>query len=349
MAVSDTPKIKNDRILFVDLLRILSCFFVIVNHSNSRIFQERAPSLTWFVSVTYMFFSKAAVPIFVMITGYMLLNRRETHSKYILRVVRHGCALVLFSMLYYLSACLEGKNYLNWKGFLVSLISAPCTNAFWYMYLYLGILLMIPFLQRFVSALSKQDFHVLFFWSALFFSVLPIAAHYLPQLQITHYFEVPLFNSFLALLMAGYYFRTYCTPTKKWRIPCLAGYVCATLVSVIGTYLEYGRTGGVDYLFYDNKLFLPILVGAGCLFAFASTLTIKAPFDKAVSEIGKLTFGVYLVSDLVLAKLEFVYEFLTEHQVHVLPAMLIFEIVVFAVGCILVYLLRMIPGVKKLL
>ena len=81
MTVANTPKVEKERICYIDLLRIIACFFVIVNHTNSQIFQNRAPTLTWFVSLTYFFFSKAAVPVFIMISGYTMLSRQETHEK----------------------------------------------------------------------------------------------------------------------------------------------------------------------------------------------------------------------------------------------------------------------------
>ena len=72
----------KSREAFLDVLRIIACFFVIVNHTNSDIFKSATPaSLTWFVSLTYFFISKIAVPIFFMISGYLLLNKADGYKK----------------------------------------------------------------------------------------------------------------------------------------------------------------------------------------------------------------------------------------------------------------------------
>lgn len=43
-----------------DILRILACFLVIVNHTNSEVFLGMNPSLTWALSLAYFYFSKIA-------------------------------------------------------------------------------------------------------------------------------------------------------------------------------------------------------------------------------------------------------------------------------------------------
>lgn len=70
----------SSRQVHIEFLRIVAAFLVIVNHTNSRIFLARAPSATWFASVTYFFICKIAVPLFLMIMGALLLEKHDTHQ-----------------------------------------------------------------------------------------------------------------------------------------------------------------------------------------------------------------------------------------------------------------------------
>lgn len=49
---------EDKRIVFIEMLRIFACFLVIVNHTNSTIFLQSAPSVTWFLSLTYFLYQK---------------------------------------------------------------------------------------------------------------------------------------------------------------------------------------------------------------------------------------------------------------------------------------------------
>lgn len=71
-----------NRKVYLDFLRILACFLVIVNHTNSDIFLNSSIGITWFVSITYFFICKIAVPLFVMISGAVLLGKKDSYKKY---------------------------------------------------------------------------------------------------------------------------------------------------------------------------------------------------------------------------------------------------------------------------
>lgn len=349
MLTAENKKQETGRIVFLDLLRIIACFFVIVNHTVPIIIRDHEPSFSWFASIAYLFCSKAAVPIFLMISGYTMLNRQDSNVKSFFRIFRYGCTLVLFSGIYFMNQYLAGKWPLNVRFFLERFLGGWITNAFWYMYLYLGILVMIPFLQKFVSVLSQNDYLIFFVLSSLYYSVWPIVLHYFPEWQITEYFSLPLFNSYIAILLLGYYFRNYCRPSGCWRIPCAVGYIGSVALNVILTYSEYLRNNGESYFFYDNRVFFPILLGAFCLFGLISTVQMQESARRVVTFLGGLTFGMYLLSDMMIDKLEFIYLWLIQHHIHQLAAMLIYEMSVFAACAAITYFLKKIPVLRKLL
>lgn len=341
---------KKARIPFIELLRVIACFLVIVNHTNSKLFLFTASSVTRFFSLTYFFVSKAAVPVFLMVSGYTMLNRQDSHRKAFLRFLRFAACLVLFSGFYYVTDYWAGDiDTLSLKSFLRRIIDRPITKAYWYLYLYLGMILMMPFLQKLVSTFRREDFHVFFFWSGLFFSVWPIAAHYIPGLAVTEHFALPLFDSYICLLLLGCYMRRYAVPSKKWRLISAAGFFSMCLLSVLLTYGEYIRNDGVDYLFFGDRVLLPVVLSGVCLFYWGTTLRLEGRVRDAVIFLGQLTFGVYLVSDFLIRRFEFVFPAMRGYGVPAAIAMVSYETLVFAVGALAVWVLRKIPGLRTLL
>ena len=72
MRTENNIEVKRGNVVFLELLRILAAFCVIVNHTNC---QDVEPGFLWGTSVAWFFASKIAVPVFVMITGYLMLQK----------------------------------------------------------------------------------------------------------------------------------------------------------------------------------------------------------------------------------------------------------------------------------
>lgn len=337
---------------FLDLLRIIACFFVIVNHTNSYIFLETSPpSLTWFVSLTYFFISKIAVPIFFMISGYLLLNKIDDYKKHLQRILRIvivliGCGFIyaIYNM-YYLNPNPSLKSVV--KRFLCVYITSP-SNALWYLYTYLGMLFMLPFLQKMASVMTKRDYHVFFVISGLFVSVLPILNHYFPLIGINSDFQLPLFGGYICLLFLGQYFSKFgIKKTKCGFCAACVLFVSMLLFNVAATYFEYQKSS-FAYLFFDNCIFFPVMLQSVCVFYLASFATVPEKLAKIISYIGSCTFGIYLISDLNTDLLRPIYEAASTYM-HRFFAVILYELCIFIAGFLVISLLKKVPLIKKLL
>ena len=172
---------------WLDALRVLAAFGVIVNHTNSKVFQALTPQdAQWWLSVGWYYVSKMAVPLFVMVSGACLLPRRDSPRKVLGRMARILAALLLFSYAYYLY-----DAWVYWGlwprmadlGTFLSLVwTQQITDSFWYLTFYLGLMVMLPFLQRLASALSGRGIAALAGICLLWDGLWPLAAHYVPAI-----------------------------------------------------------------------------------------------------------------------------------------------------------------------
>lgn len=343
---------ENSRKTFLDLLRIIACFLVIVNHTNSNIFLSTTPQyLTWFVSLTYFFISKIAVPIFFMISGYLLLNKIDSYKKCLQRIFRVvivliGCALIY--AIYYMYCLNPNPSLTNVIKQILNVYIVSPTNALWYLYTYLGILFMLPFLQKMASVMTKRDYHIFFGISGFFISVLPILNHYFPLINVHSDFQLPVFGGYICMLFIGQYFSRFgIKKTKRGFCLSCVIFVLMLLFNVLATYFEYQKSSS-DYLFFDNRIFFPILLQSVCVFYLVSFLKVSEKLEKIISYVGSCTFGIYLISDLDINLLRPVYE-ISFTYMHSFFAVIIYEICVFIMGLIIISLLKKIPFIKKVL
>lgn len=341
---------KQESVVFIEFLRIFACFSVIVNHTNSDIFLGTSPSPLWFASVFYLFLSRTAVPVFVMIAGYLMLDKQYSYRKVLTLVLRIVLCLILFSGGYYVSYRLAGDlPGINPTFFLKWIFREPITNALWYLYMYLGLLVMMPFLQKMASGMQKQDFHILFLIYGLFFGLLPLVTHFFPDIALSDQFSLPVFTNHLCMLFNGCYIRRYCLPDRKRGKLCWGYYLLICIFCVPLTYWEYRKYGGQDYLFWSNNNLLPLLSACIAVFYGASCLSFGEKARKLCLGLGRLTFGIYLLSDFFITQLHFLYQMMVDSNIPVMVSIVLFDLLVFTTGAITTWLLKKLPGLRKIL
>lgn len=341
---------KESRVIFIDFLRIIACFLIIANHTGWLVVVYTEPSPVWFVSLLYFCISRIAIPIFIMITGYVTLNKAVSYDKSFKRAGRFAILLVLFSLVYYLNGILT-NNIVEYSivDFFKKLIGGPINNILWYLYLYIGLSIMMPFIQKMVSKFEKKDFHVYLAISFIVCSIWPTVVHYVPSLNYSGFLALQIFNDYIFLLILGYYYKKYGFLFTKNKYVIILIFSMSSILNVILTYVEYVRLGGDNYFFYANVTCLPILVAAMSFFNLASQMRFNDKIVRIISFVGKLTLGIYLVAELFIEKLGFIYNKLCAIGINSMISVIIYAVVVFICSGVVVFVLKKIPGIKKLL
>lgn len=336
---------------FIDILRIVACFFVIVTHTTGFVFlEETTTSPTWFAAITWFFISKWSVPVFVMISGYTMLDRQDSYKKSFQRVWRMLLVLCIFSLGYYLFQWLLGDRVtIGIIDFILAVLHNPLSLAFWYLYMYIGLLIMMPLLQKLVSVLGKRDCEYIIGLSLLINGVWPIVEHWCPALTTTEFFDFALFDSYVAMLMIGYYIKKYVVASKRLNILALIGFVACVMFNVLMTYHEYLLKGGNDYLVYDPCVYLPIILEGACMFYLASNISIKGNWLKFIKLVSGCTLGIFLISDFVMGVTQFIYRILCMKGVPAIISIVIYEIIIFMIGLAATLIMKKIPLLKKIL
>lgn len=89
--------------VYIELLRIVACFFVLFNHSFGAMssFSLGNLSKSRIVAMMLYFLCRSAVPIFIMIMGANLLVKKDSPSKWIKRLLKCLLLIAVAATIYY--------------------------------------------------------------------------------------------------------------------------------------------------------------------------------------------------------------------------------------------------------
>ena len=132
------------------MLRIIAVVMVVLNHSDLyyTYYTNTDSVLTFSVSLLLSCICRINVPLFMMITGALLIPKAESWSViFKKRISRMLVVLVAFSALMYGLQCFAwNQDTFSAMAFVEKLLKNEIQTSYWYLYEYIGILMMLPFL-----------------------------------------------------------------------------------------------------------------------------------------------------------------------------------------------------------
>ena len=253
--------------VYLDVLRVIAILLVIFNHTPAFRFpfQTIGESMGVKLMLIVSAFDKVAVPLFFMISGALLLPKQESLKILISkRVGRFLIVLLLFHVVqasYYYWMCGEVeigfRSFLGdcyWgnssKGYVLGWTEA---YAVWFLYAYIALLLMLPFLRAMVKGMEMMTFYYLFALQIMLCVVVPamfvLVTGFTPEgFRVLTY--LPLCGNVLVYVIAGYYLehKVSVEKMKKWHILCLI-LASGVFILLSGMMPEWARSRmGAEYV-----------------------------------------------------------------------------------------------------
>lgn len=337
------------RVSYYDGLRIAAmigviCIHVCALYATSLAAGGQALGLSWQLANLLDAAGRFAVPVFLMVTGALLLGSDASLSVRLVlkkRVVRVAVPLLFWSAVYIiLQACMV-KDY-DWKTAVLSLVSKPAEIHLWYLYALLAVYLLLPLLRLLVKYASRRLlWYGVGLW-LLFSCLWRAAAGLLPSLQLPDYANLDWLGGYLGYVLLGWLLSTQ--PRIPRRSACLAAYLLGTAATAAATWVMTWRAGELNGVFYQYFMPNVVVMTAGIFLWFRAgerkreKPAAPSPVRQGLS---RLSFGVYLVHEVFLRVLEPV--------IAPLPApagMLLLCVLVLALSLAASWLLSRIPVVR---
>lgn len=342
--------------IYLETLRIISILCVIFNHtwtSGYLLFTQKLHSPLYPFYILVALLCKVAIPIFLMISGSLLLEKQDSiRTLFKKRISRIVLALLASSVLYY--AVFQYPNYSSTE-FLRKMYSSEIVPSQWYLYAYLGILLILPFLQRMVPHLKPIHFYYLMALHLLVLGILPIVQYFIdPSLTLHRYLQMPLATPLTVFyFLFGYFVDRQEKLLEKKALAFIGGLAAVSLIINTLVIMKHVDMVGVSNLNevqrFQNVLFLfPTIFTFLIVKKFHLVVSLPDTVKKGLTYLGSLTFGIYLIERILWVHTKVVFWKLNT----VLPTLLACFAWVFAaflVGVVIIGLLKKVPGLNKII
>lgn len=289
------PAQTNTRILALDYLRIFAAFAVVLLHTASAQWASMPPSsLSWQAMNLYDSAVRWAVPVFVMLSGSLLLPRGLSLKRLFTRYIpRLGAAFLLWSLVYSL---VEGGSI---RQIAVGVLRGA--HHMWYLPMLIGLYLWIPVLSKLLEdrRLTRYFLVLTFVFS---FVITPgmtwlQAKGPAAEALYTHcsYMAPSLGYAFYFVL--GGYLRQLTLRRRQLLAVYALGILGFLITAGLTALVSWKRQIPTDW-FYDHFTGNVLLEAVG-VFLWFSHWTPRRE-RKWVTQLSGCTFGIYLVHVLVL-------------------------------------------------
>lgn len=290
---------KKSRNLSVDILKVISSFFVILHHSLLPVFQVEKYSMNWFRSSIVVSLASVAVPVFLLCSGYLMFNNKTNYSKTFKKTIVTFSILAGMSIAYL--TILKGVSIFDFKTIIISLYSKASPSSYWYLYFYLGLLIISPILNKLFNVMDIKDHVYLILVSLLTVGVIPLVLARLKMPALSVHFIAPLPVSFIIYIIIGNFIYKYQNQIRSIRNIGFYSFVSFAISWIIIVILlrRDQISGAFPLTFWSNRTYLPIIVLSVSMFMFFFT-TFNNINSKIIQYLSKSTFVVYLLGDFVL-------------------------------------------------
>lgn len=306
---------QKNRYLSFDVIRIVALLMIVMVHVSAYlvIYFPDTSKIEWLVGNIFNGITRAGVPLFILLSGALLLNQdkniepKRFYKKNLVTIILLTLGwLIAYGLIYaIIFPFFENEPILmsNFWGFLLQFTGSDYPHL-WYMFMVIGMYLMIPVFRLFVKRENKNYIAGIIIASIVvqFFSrttdLFTINTTSTFSAFVNKFHLEPL-TGFIGLLLAGWYFNEF----KLNKITKTVLYVLG-IISVVGsTIVVYFFIDSVpnirDYMY--SELSLPAFIYGSSLFVFIqSVCKEKTTKLNIVSTFADTSFGIYLFHVLVL-------------------------------------------------
>ena len=265
----------------IDIIRIFAFVFIVFLHTLNRQFGVDV----WMGGYAII---SIGVNLFIMISGYLLLDKTEEAIVFFKKRILNILPLFLvFNIIYIYFGKIPIMPILKGKT-----ISA---SHFWYIYMILGLYLLTPWLQKVLKYAEKETLFVVFLWFLC--NILN------PYLRYFNLAEIPFSNfpltGFIGYYILGYFVKKYDNKVKRASfILIIVIYALGFLLSFLSTKYVLAVTGKRVSDFFDKNSLGTFIMTLSffvfwCKFNFSKR-------DRIIKIVADSTYFAFLVHLIVL-------------------------------------------------
>ena len=260
MNTANTVKKKKERIFYLDQLRTLAIILVILAHVIRK-FCESNPinSVSWNITIPFMPLAVMGVPIFLMISGVLLLNRDYDLDDFL---KRRFTRILLPFFFWGLLLPIHKMIWIGQEWNLHNYYSLFIDGQYWFVWMLIGVYLAIPIINSFIQKYQMKGIeYFLLIWAIVM--ILNAFDHY-----PFHQLRIEYFSGYLGYLPLGYYLAN-----KKFNLSDKYLVLIGLIICGIGIAIQLHQViyispviGSIKY--YKYETIITVMQSAGVFMIF---------------------------------------------------------------------------------
>lgn len=300
----------------VDLIRTVAIILVILLHAaieptpDLNIMSPQGVQL-WWTSNIYDSIARSAVPLFVMLTGALLLQPSKVDEP--LRVFfkkrwnRIGIPVIFWGAIFFAWDFLVRGQSISVVSILQGVFAGPYVH-FWYVYILIGLYLITPLLRVVVA---HADWRIIRYFLIIWFigsGIITLVTLYSNLSSQALWFKD---NVFLLTGLIGYFILGAYVVKLQFRSSILyLGLILSTVWTILGTFFLIGTLGESYSQFFLDATSFSVIIASVALFLILAAIpnqTIENRFprgNKILKIISQNTLPIYLFHIIILETLQ---------------------------------------------
>lgn len=299
-----------------------------------------------------------------MVTGTLLLQRVQDYQKILKYILRVIVVLIAWSFLY---SCYQFDKILSieeTKTMLIDIITnKPVITPLWYLYALIGLYIMMPFISKMTLSFENKDYQIFLCLWCLFNAMIPeINSLIGNQIKFVSYFQYQIFTGWSGFLVLGFYLynreKTKSTLNRDHnaRFKILGIKIGAGILLLAIGVLSVIITNQAKVI--DNAGFMIVVILSGLIYScfIKSEEKIKHLYknnrtlSSLIRNVSEATFGIYLLHRLMISVI--LHDLPMSPRINPLTqsllGILLFDVVLYWICFCVVWIIKKIPVIRKL-
>jgi surface polysaccharide O-acyltransferase-like enzyme len=269
----------------VDKIRTVAILGVLLLHASNDLTIQQMNTLQvleifrWFTVDIYQSIGRVGVPLFVMLTGALLLQPSKVESLNVFfkkRVVRIGIPFLFWGVVYFAWDFLVEQQAFTSSALIQGVLTGPYFQ-FWYIYMLFGLYLLTPFLRLMVAHANRSLFKYFIVLWLIGSAFAPLLAQFTPYYLDGNLLTIP---GYVGYFVLGLYLLNVKVKRSQLVIFMFVGFS----LTVIGTYVMSGIVGGSKSWTFQEYLSPTMILASISLFLLLNTLKTSQNTDALDQE-----------------------------------------------------------------
>lgn len=299
----------NDRVIYLDVLRLAAMAAVVVIHvSASQFYNIAHTSQFWMIHAVYNSLARWAVPVFVMISGAVFLNKERniTTKKILTKYISRLVVVYFVWSIIYLIFRMTIQGYTAPMNELIKQVLEGHYHL-WYIPMLIGLYLIVPVLRYITENKKMTEYYLLLI--LLFTFAIPSFLELMQLIDgrvyvagniVIENLQLNMLSGYIGYFVLGKYLDDISFSRTSLKKVYLAGFISFIYTAVLT--IVSSHSYGYAYIGFFKNMSLNVLLESVSIFLFVKASCNSLSNNKAKKiflRLAKYTFGVYLIHVIV--------------------------------------------------